>query len=98
MPCITALFVLRPFAQAQRSSGDPLLPLDHVGGRSVDHDWRWLVSYEEEVTSPQLWNVRSERRNLTDVSDRDAGSQAKACAAAMFALEHNVIVPGLQGW
>ena len=42
----------------------------------MDHDWRWLVSYEEEVTSPQLWNVRSERRDLTDVSHRDAGGQS----------------------
>lgn len=98
MPCITALFVLRPSAQAQRSSGDPLLPLDDVGGRSVDHDWRWLVSYAKKVTSPQLGNVRSERRDLTGVSHRDASGQAKACAAAMFALEDHVIVPGLKGW
>jgi len=98
MPCITALFVLRPSAQAQRSSGDPLLPLDHVGHRCLGDYRHWRSGDEEKVTSPQLWNVRSERRDLTRISHRDSGGQAKACAAAMFALENDVIVPGLKGW
>jgi hypothetical protein len=64
----------------------------------VDHDWRWLVSYAEEVTSPHLRDVLAQHRNLTGTSHRDAGGQAKACAASVFALEHDVIVSGVKGW
>ncbi len=88
----------RRSALGQRSNGNPLLPLDHVGDRSVDHDWRWLVSYAEEVTSPHLRDVLAQHRNLTGTSHRDAGGQAKACATSVFALEHDVIVSGVKGW
>lgn len=57
MRSTTALFVLRPSVLGQRSNGDPVLPVDHVGHRCLDGHRHWRSGDEEEVGALLLYDT-----------------------------------------